>query len=84
MTLSHKNLVLGTSWYGHKFETVPGVGRHAPLGPADADDGGGDDAAHAIPLPLQRGVEDGALLPARFAHSPFANAVVAAVGLVLG
>ena len=71
--------------HDHNCEKVPGVGRHAPLGPADADDGGRNDTAHAVPLPLQCGVEDGALFPARFAYSPIANPVAAAVvGLVLG
>ena len=56
---------------------VPCVGRHAPLGPADADGGGGDDASHAVPLPLERGVKDDALLPAGFAHSPTADPIVA-------
>ena len=66
----------------HKFESIPGVGRHAPFGFAHADDGSGDDAAHAVPLPLQRRVEDGAILPARFANSPIVNPV-SDIGLVL-
>ena len=66
----------------HCILNVPCVGRHAPLGSADADGGGGDDASHAVPLPLERGVKDDALLPAGFAHSPIADPIVA-VSLVL-